>query len=71
MVLSAAINNPEDASCLGGTHGGLLRLAVAKHIVIVDSDVVVGRHARQKGGDCFRCHAFALHVTLIYANSLP
>ena len=31
MVLSAAINNPEVASCLGG----LLRLAVAKHIVIV------------------------------------
>ena len=48
MVLSAAINNPEVASCLGGTHGGLLRLAVAKHArVIVDSDEmlssVVGR----------------------------
>ena len=23
MVLSAAINNPEVVSCLGGTHGGL------------------------------------------------
>ena len=28
MVLSAAINNPEVASCQGGTHRGLLRLAV-------------------------------------------
>ena len=47
MVLSAPINNPEVASCLGGTHGGLLRtgycvlvrftasFAVAKHSVIV------------------------------------
>ena len=33
MSLSAAINNPEVASCLGGTHGGLVRLAVAKHSV--------------------------------------
>ena len=48
MVLSAAINNPEVASCLGGTHGGLLRLAVAKHSVIVDSDVVVGRRSRHR-----------------------
>ena len=45
---SAAINNPEVASCLGGTHGGLLRLAVAKHSVIVDSDVVVGRRSRHR-----------------------
>ena len=65
MVLSAAINNPEVASCLGGTHGGLLRLAVAKHSVIVDSDVVVGRRSRHRadvlgrrpqGPDCRRCH---------------
>ena len=48
MVLSAAINNPEVASCLGGTHGGLLRLAVAKHSVIVDSDVVVGLRSRHR-----------------------
>ena len=48
MVLSAAINNPEVASCLGGTHGGLLRLAVAKHSVIVDSDVVVGHRSRHR-----------------------
>ena len=65
MVLSAAINNPEVASCLGGTHGGLLRLAVAKHSVIVDSDVVVGRRSRHRadvlgrrpqGPDSRRCH---------------
>ena len=65
MVLSATINNPEVASCLGGTHGGLLRLAVAKHSVIVDSDVVVGRRSRHRadvlgrrpqGPDCRRCH---------------
>ena len=48
MVLSAPINNPEVASCLGGTHGGLLRLAVAKHSVIVESDVVVGRRSRHR-----------------------
>ena len=38
MVLSATINNPEVASCLGaGRYArGLLRLAVAKHSVIVD-----------------------------------
>ena len=48
MVLSAAINNPEVASCLGGTHGGLLPLAVAKHSVIVDGDVVVGRRSRHR-----------------------
>ena len=65
MVLSAAINNPEVASCLGGTHGGLLPLAVAKHSVIVDSDVVVGRRSyhradvlghRPQGPDSRRCH---------------
>ena len=65
MVLSATINNPEVASCLGGTHGGLLRLAVAKHSVIVDSDVVVGRRSRHRadvlgrrpqGPDSRRCH---------------
>ena len=65
MVMSAAINNPEVASCLGGTHGGLLRLAVAKHSVIVDSDVVVGRRSyhradvlghRPQGPDSRRCH---------------
>ena len=49
MVLSAPINNPEVAACLGGTHGGLLPLAVAKHSVIVDSDVVVGRRSRHPG----------------------
>ena len=50
MVLSAAINNPEVASCLGGTHGGLLPLglAVAKHSAIVDSDVVVRRQSRHR-----------------------
>ena len=65
MVLSAPINNPEVASCLGGTHGGLLHLAVAKHSVIVDSDVVVGRRSRHRadvlgrrpqGPDSRRCH---------------
>ena len=65
MVLSAAINNPEVASCLGGTHGGLLPLAVAKHSVIVDGDVVVGRRSRHRadvlgrrpqGPDSRRCH---------------
>ena len=65
MVLSAPINNPEVASCLGGTHGGLLRLAVAKHSVIVESDVVVGRRSRHRadvlgrrpqGPDSRRCH---------------
>ena len=65
MVLSAPINNPEVASCLGGTHGGLLRLAVAKHSVIVDSDVVVGRRSRHRadvlgrrpqGPDSRHCH---------------
>ena len=48
MVLSAPINNPEAAPYQGGTHGGLLRLAVAKHTVIVDSDVVVGRRSRHR-----------------------
>ena len=65
MVLSAPINNPEVASCQGGTHGGLLRFAVAKHSVIVESDVVVGRRSRHRadvlgrrpqGPDCRRCH---------------
>ena len=50
---------------VGGTHGGLLRLAVAKHSVIVDSDVVVGRRSRHRadvlgrrpqGPDSRRCH---------------
>ena len=65
MSLSAATEHSKYRQGLPGTHGGLLRLAVAKHSVIVDSDVVVGRRSRHRadvlgrrpqGPDSRRCH---------------
>ena len=65
MSLSAATEHSKNRQGLGGPHGGLLRLAVAKHSVIVDSDVVVGRRSRHRadvlgrrpqGPDSRRCH---------------
>ena len=40
--LSASVEHSKYRQGLGGTHGGVEPLAVAKHSVIVDSDVVVG-----------------------------
>ena len=63
--LSASAEHSKNRQGLGGPHGGLLRLAVAKHSVIVDSDVVVGRRSRHRadvlgrrpqGPDSRRCH---------------
>ena len=46
--LSASAEHSKYRQGLGGTHGSLLRLAVAKHRVILDSDVVVGRRSRHQ-----------------------
>ena len=65
MSLSAATEHSKYRQGLGGTHGGVEPLAVAKHIVIVESDVVVGRRSRHRadvlgrrpqGPDSRRCH---------------
>ena len=50
MSLSAETEHSKNRQGLGGPHGGLLRLAVAKHIVIVDSKVTVGRRRRHQAG---------------------
>ena len=50
MSLSAATEHSNNRQGLPGPHACLLRLAVAKHIVIVDSKVTVGRRRRHQAG---------------------
>ena len=65
MSLSATTEHSDNRQGLQGPYARLLPLAVAKHIVIVDSDVVVGRRSRHRadvlgrrpqGPDSRRCH---------------
>ena len=48
LCLSASAEHSKNRQGLGGTHARVEPLAVAKHSVIVDSDVVVGRRSRHR-----------------------
>ena len=80
MSLSAPTEHSNNRQGLPGPHACLLRLAVAKHSVIVDSDVVVGLRSRHRadvlgrrpqGPNSRRCHQRAAPCPLARVLAAP